>query len=92
MFGFKSKKDKRIEELERQLSCMYMKMPQVISQEHNVVTLKTSIILEPGMPIAYAKGVLARNMVESVRDNMTFDLDDDNEMKPILYGQLRVVI
>ena len=84
MFGFKSKKDKRIEELERQLSYMYMRIPQVVSQEHNVVTLKTSIILEPGMPVTYAKEVLARNMVESVRDNMTFDLDDDNEMKPIL--------
>ena len=92
MFGFKSKKDKRIEELERQLSCMYMRIPKVVSQERNVVTLKTSIALEPGMPVTYAKEILARNMVESVREHMTYDLDDDNELKPILHGQLQIVV
>lgn len=92
MFGFKSKKDKRIEELERQLSCMYMRIPKVVSQERNVVTLKTSIVLEPGMPVEFAKEHLARNMVETVREHMTYDLDDDNEMRPVLHGQLQIVI
>ena len=91
MFGFKSKKDKRIEELERLLAITSVKQPRVITQEREVVTLQAKIILEPGMPIEYAKEHLAHLMVQEVKQHMTFDLDDDNR-EHILLGQLRVVI
>ena len=39
MFGFKSKKDKRIEELERQLQTTYMKSPKVLTIEQDIVVL-----------------------------------------------------
>ena len=39
MFDFKSKKDKRIEELERQLQATYMKSPKVLTIERDIVVL-----------------------------------------------------
>ena len=91
MFGFKSKKDKRIEELERLLAIASVKQPRVITQEREVVTLQAKIVLEPGMPIDYAKEYLARLMADEIKQHMTYDLDDDNR-EHILLGQLRVVI
>lgn len=91
MFGFKSKKDKRIEELERLLAIASVKQPWVVTQEREVVTLQAKIVLEPGMPIEYAKETLARLMVQEVKEHMTYDLDDE-QRDHILYGQLRIVI
>ena len=39
MFGFKSKKDKRIEKLERQLQDTYMKSTKVFTIERDIVVL-----------------------------------------------------
>ena len=91
MFGFKSKKDKRIEELERLLAIASVKQPWVVTQEREVVTLQAKIVLEPGMPIEYAKETLARKMTETVKEHMTYDLDDE-QRDHILYGHLRIVI
>lgn len=77
MFGFKSKKDKRIEELERQLQATYMKSPKVLTIERDIVVLGANIAIEPGMPVEYAKEMLARKMVEEVKQFMTFDLEDE---------------
>jgi len=88
MFGFKSKKDKRIEELEAML---FMRgTPQIIKTEHNIRVLGASLILEPDMPVEYAKEVLARKMVEQVRDSMTYDLEDDDHGRKLLRSYLKV--
>ena len=94
MFGFKSKKDKRIEELERQLQATYMKSPKVLTIERDIVVLGANIAIEPGMPVEYAKEKLARKMVEDVKQFMTFDLEDNNDRSvpyPILHSYLKVV-
>ena len=94
MFGFKSKKDKRIEELERQLQATYMKSPKVVAIDRDIVVLGANTAIEPGMPVEYAKEMLARKMVEEVKQFMTFDLEDDNDRAtpyPILHSYLKVV-
>ena len=94
MFGFKSKKDKRIEELERQLQATYMKSPKVVAIDRDIVVLGANIAIEPGMTVEYAKEMLARKMVEEVKQFMTFDLEDDTDRAvpyPILHSYLKVV-
>ncbi len=94
MFGFKTKKDKRIKELERQLQAVYMERPHIISTERDIVVLGANIMIEPHMPVEYAKEVLAKKMVEEVKQFMTFDLEDDTEKAspyPILHSYLKVV-
>ena len=94
MFGFKSKKDKRIEELERQLQATYMKSPKVVAIDRDIVVLGANIAIEPGMTVEYAKEMLARKMVEEVKQFMTFDLEDDTDKAvpyPILHSYLKVV-
>ena len=94
MFGFKSKKDKRIEELERQLQATYMKSHKVLTIDRDIVVLGANIAIEPGMTAEYAKEMLARKMVEEVKQFMTFDLEDDNDRAvpyPILHSYLKVV-
>lgn len=94
MFGFKSKKDKRIEGLERQLQATYMESPKVLTIERDIVVLGANIAIEPGMPVEYAKETLARKMVEEVKQFMTFDLEDDTDKAvpyPILHSYLKVV-
>lgn len=64
MFGLKTKKDKRIEKLENQLSSMYLKHPHIITTQGNVITLGATQILEDGMPTDYAKQMVARKLVD----------------------------
>lgn len=87
MFGFKSKKDKRIEELERLL---YIRQPQLLKVEHNIRVLGASIILEPDMPVEYAKEMLARKMVEEVKESMSYDLEDDGRGNKLMRAYLKV--
>lgn len=89
MFGFKSKKDKRIEELEAML---FMRgTPRIIESKHNITTLGARLILEPDMPVEYAKEILARKMTEQIKDSMTYDLEDDSERHKILRATLKIV-
>ena len=97
MFGFKSKKDKRIEELERQLQATYMESPKVLTIERDIVVLGANIaiaVLGVGGVGGYVVEMLARKMVEEVKQFMTFDLEDDTDRAvpyPILHSYLKVL-
>jgi len=93
MFGFKTKKDKRIEELEKQLSAVYMRTPKVVECKSNVVTLTSSVVIDD-VPVEFLKEKLARNMVDEVKKHMRFDIDDITEDRntKVLRGTIRVVV
>ena len=90
MFGFKSKKDKRIEELERLLVDMHFKTPVITESEKNVRTYATGIVLEENMPVEYAKEKIAIKMSEVLKDLINYDVEDDG-LRKVLKGYLKVV-
>lgn len=90
MFGIESKKDKRIKELERMLSSTYYRVPKVIAQDKNVITLCTRTILEDGMPTEYAKEIIARRMVDEIKQYIYYDIDDES-CHHALKGYLKIV-
>ena len=92
MFRIKTKKDKRIEYLENLLMAQTYKRPTVIQQEKDVQRVSASVILEPDMPISYAKRVVNMRMADVVEENIYFDVEDDKMGNKILRGYLNIVI
>ena len=91
MFGFKTKKDKRIEELENQLSMMYMKTPTIVSTEKDIHTIRCAYQLdEYMMPIKIAKNEIKRSFMDKLEDEIIYDIQDF-EGKKVLYGTLSFV-
>lgn len=90
MFGIKTKKDKRIEELEMRLHETYLRTPRVITQDRNSVTFGATIILEDGVPIEYAKDVIAKKMIDEAKQFIEYDIDD-SEGRHRLTGYLVVL-
>ena len=91
MFGLKTKKDKRIEELENQLSSMYyLKHPHIITTQGNVISLGAIQILEDGMPTDYAKQMVARKLVDEAVNFIHYDLEQHGT-KNALKGYIQVV-
>jgi len=91
IFGIKTKKDKRIEELEGMLFVSKLEQPMPLKIEHNIVALGASQILEDGMPVEYAKERIARLMVDEIESHIYYDVVDDGRWK-VLKGYIRVVI
>lgn len=75
MFGIKTKKDRRIEALENQLSSMYLKHPQIITTQGNVISLGATQILEEGMSSDYAKRKIAEKLVGEAIKFIHYDLE-----------------
>ena len=94
MFGIKTKKDKRIEELERQLNSMYLDMyfkhPHIITTQGNVIALGATQILEEGMPSDYAKRKIAEKLVDGAMEFIHYDLEQHGE-KLMFKGYIQVV-
>lgn len=90
MFGLKTKKDKRIEELEKQLSNMYLEHPHIITTQGNVISLGAIQILEDGMPTDYAKQMVARKLVDEAVKFIHYDLEQHGT-KNALKGYIQVV-
>ena len=91
MFGIKTKKDRRIEELETKLATMYYKHPQIIEQRCNVVAVAASRELEYEMPVEVAKRLVAGEMVKYLEPHIHYDVED-YKGKKILKGYLKVVV
>lgn len=92
MFGIKTKKDKRIEELEKLLNYVMAQRPSIATIERDVVTLRSTQILEPGMPVDFAKKHIARKMAEHLENHIEFDVRDSDCQFPIVEGTLHVCI
>lgn len=75
MFGIKTKKDRRIEELENQLNSMYFRHPQIITTQGNVISLGATQILEEGMSSDYAKRKIAEKLVDEAMKFIHYDLE-----------------
>ena len=91
IFGIKTKKDKRIENLENMLFATRLQTPMPITIEKNIVTLGASQVLSNEMPVEYVKDHIARMMVEKVRDQIFYDLEEHNGIR-VMHGYLRIVI
>lgn len=93
IFGIKTKKDKRIEELEKLLDYMSATAkPHIATIERDVVTLKCKQILEPGMPVEFAKHRIARDFTEHIETQIDYDIRDSDTPYPVIEGTLRVVV
>jgi hypothetical protein len=92
MFGIKTKKDKRIEELEKLLNYAMAQRPSIATIERDVVTLRATQILEPGMPVDFAKKHIAREMAEHLENHIEYDVRDSEYHSPLVEGTLYVCI
>ena len=90
MFGIKTKKDKRIEELEKRLDSMYFKHPQIITTQGNVICLCATQILEEGMPSDYAKRKIAEKLVDEAIKFIHYDLEQHGR-KLMFKGYIQIV-
>lgn len=90
MFGIKTRKDKRIEGLENQLSSMYLRSPQIITTQGNVVKFGAIQILEEGMQTEYAKQMIARKLADEAIRFIHYDLEQHGT-KNALKGYIQVV-
>lgn len=93
MFGIKTKKDRRIEELEKLLGASNFKRPSIITTQQNVVCLRAKQIIGDYMTIECAKELIAQNMVEKVKEQITYEIEDVGSGKGerVLTGYLTVV-
>lgn len=93
MFGIKTKKDRRIEELEKLLVASNFKRPSIISTQQNVVCVGAKQTINEYMTIEYAKELIAQKMVEEVKKQITYDIEEVGSGKGerVLTGYLTVV-
>lgn len=90
MFGIKTKKDKRIEELENQLSSMYFKSPHIITTHSNIISLGAAQILEEGMPSDYVKRKIAEKLVDEAIKFIHYDFEQDGR-NLVLKGYIKII-
>ena len=79
MKWFKTKKDKRIEQLEHELACMAFKTPRIIETQKNVQTYVTCYRLpryDAGVPMEHIRHVLANQLSETIFEKMNLDIED----------------
>ncbi len=77
MFGIKTKKDKRIEHLERLLAMPTMpQQPAIIVNRHDLIPVRAQITLGDGMSVDEAKEKLALFIGEKLQDFIHFDVSD----------------
>jgi len=99
MFKIKTKKDIKIEELEKEIERLTQILksplgkPQIIRCERNITTLRTCRILEEDMPIEHAKYLISREFVEQLEPYIHFDISEDKSdyRKKTMIGLLQVV-
>lgn len=93
MFGIKTKKDKRIEELEQKLYESRFKQPRLYQQNAKVETITAMQMVEPGMPIDLVKSKIVAMMVAELKDKIHYDIEQDERTQNIiLRGYLNYVI
>ena len=90
MFGIKTKKDKRIEELENQLRSVYFRSPHIIATQGNVISLAATQLLEEGMSTFYAKRKIAEKFVDEAMRFVHYDVEQHGK-DWMLKGYIRIV-
>lgn len=104
MFGFKTKKDKKIESLEEEIKqlneklyeTLYVtrfKQPRIYQQNAKIATVTAMQMVEPGMPIDFVKGEIVRMMIDELKDKIYYDIEQDERTRNVvLRGYLNYVI
>lgn len=91
LFGFKTKKDKRIEELEKLVDYLMHQQPKITSEERQIVTLRRNQILEPGVDPEFAKQIVAKRYGEDLRPYIRFEVVTSPSENRVLQAKLDVV-
>ena len=92
IFRIKTKKDKRIEELEQMLYMSHYKTPRIISSEKNIITLVAKTMFVTSDPIEYIKKDIARKMIDEIEQYIHYDVEEGERYHKVLTGYLRIVI
>lgn len=85
IFGIKTKKDKKIEELEKQVkdlqSTMFLKTP-VMRVNYDIIEVKAKTVLDERMPTDFFKDELCKKLSGYIKPFVTFDIYDAKEWCP----------
>lgn len=95
MFGIKTKKDKRIEELERRynelITALNLRLYMAETSSRDIKIYEYSTSLADGEPVAWAKERIAMEFRFMIRDDIFYDITTDkNTGKNILHGRIGV--
>ena len=88
MFGLKTKSEKRIDALEKEL---YFRPAQIITTRGNVIAMGAAQIIDEGMPAEFAKQAIARKLVDEAIKFIHYDLESHDDGKNVLKGYIQVV-
>jgi len=96
MFGIKTRKDKRIEELERRnnelITALTLRLYMAETSSRDIQIYEYSTILEDGEPVDWAKERIAMEFRFMIRDDICFEIyTDDNTGENILHGRIGVL-
>lgn len=97
MFSFKSKKDKRIEELEGLLldavkMNQYYATQEQVGDIGKVSTLVGTFTIEDDISLETAKEVLSLKMLSSLINNIQFKTEENDKGQTVLKGYLKVAM
>lgn len=91
IFGIKTKKDKRIEELENLLSYTLTTRLKAQTKSKDVVTLRRNQLVEPGVDVEFAKQLTVKRFLEDLRPYVKFEEVVSPSGDNILYASLEVL-
>ena len=96
MFGIKTKKDKRIEELERRnnelITALNFRLYMAETSSRDIKIYEYSTSMADGEPVAWAKERIAMEFRFMIRDDICFEIyTDDNTGENILHGRIGVL-
>jgi hypothetical protein len=91
IFGIKTKKDKRIEELENLLSYTLTTRLKAQTKSKDVVTLRRNQLVEPGVDVEFAKQLTVKRFSEDLRPYVKFEEVVSPSGDNILYASLEVL-
>ena len=98
MFGIKTKKDRKIEELnekieklEERIYFTSFKQPRIYQQDRNIETVTAMRIIEEGVPLGIIKREIAMMLTDELFDQIVWTVAEVNDKKAVR-GQLDYVV
>jgi hypothetical protein len=98
MFGIKTKKDRKIEELnekveklEESLYLTRFKQPRIYQQDRRTETVTAMRVLEDGVPTDVIKREITKMLVDEVYNLIDWDIEDYHGKK-VIRGYLNYVV
>ena len=82
LFGFKTKKDKRIEYLESQLAKSVS--PSIMIRRGKLIPYKARGLVRDGIPVEDVKDRIVNDLIEGIKRHIHFDISDADEMGEVI--------